>query len=192
LRVVLGAIGIPGRVQSDNLVTEDVVTGRDAAGDSDSAAVVVADQVVRSPGTRDAAVIDETSLVDLEELQSGLVDGRAVAIAVGQVGDDRAVVRLGPLTPLQLDATTGLDGSRDGTRLSTLVADDVRRGVRRAVNEAQVGSSVRPTNSLGRAALVGVLSNEITTVVGTINNSTGHITVASDQSGRAEDNTSNL
>jgi hypothetical protein len=173
-------------------MTEDVVAGLDGTGDSDGAAVVVADQVVGSPGTRDAAVIDETSLVDLEELQSGLVDGGAVAIAVGQVGDDRAVVRLGPLRPLQLDAATCLDGSRDGSILGTLMTDDVRRGVRRAVNETQVGSSFGPTNGLGRAARVRVLRNEISTVIGAINHSTGHVTMTGDQSGRAEDNTGNL
>jgi hypothetical protein len=179
-------------VQSDDLVAEDVVAGLDAAGDSDSAAVVVADQVVGGPGAGNGAVVDETTLVDLEELQSCLVHGGAVAIAVGQVGDDRAVVTLGPLSPLQLDATTGLDGSRDGTRLGTLVTDDVRRGIRRTINVAQVGGSVGPGNGLGRVALVRILSNQISTIIGTVNNGARHVTVASDQSGRAEDNTGNL
>jgi hypothetical protein len=175
-------------VQSDDLVAEHVVASLDGAGDSNRPTVVVAPQVVGGPGAR----TDETSLIDLEELQGGLVDGRAVAIAVGQVGDNGAVVALSPLAPLQLDAATSLDRSRDGTGPGILVADDVRRGVRRTVNVAQVGGSVRPGNSRGRAAHVGVLANQISTIVGTVDNGASHVTVASNQSGRGEDNTGNL
>jgi hypothetical protein len=179
-------------VESNNLVAEDVVTGLNAAGDGDSAAVVIADQVVGGPGAGNGGVINEATLVDLEELQGGLVDRGAVAIAVGQVGNDGAMVRLGPFSPLELDAATGLDRGGDGTGLSTLVADDVRRSIRRAVDVTQVSGSIGPANGVGRAGLVGVLSNQISTVVGTVDNGTGDVTVTSDQSGRAEDNTSNL
>ena len=79
-------------MEGNDLVTEDVVAIGDVAGDGDSAAVVVGNEVVSGPGTRLSGVADQTTLVDLEEFQGSLVNIGTVAITVGHVGDDGTVV----------------------------------------------------------------------------------------------------
>lgn len=192
LGVVLGAVGLASRVQSNDLVTHHIVARLDAAGDGNSVAVVVADEVVGGPGTRNIAVIDQTSSVDLEEFEFGLVNGRAVTVAVSKVGDDRTVVRLGPLSPLQLNLTTSLDRGGDGTGLAILVADDVAAGVGGAINEAIISGILIPADVVGVVGLIVVGVDDESTVVGTVNDSTSHITVTSHQGGRSEDGSSNL
>ena len=159
-------------MQADDLVTENVVASGDGAGDGDSGAVVVGNELVSCPLAGGVAAVDQTGLGDLEELEGGLVGLGAVAIAVGHVGDDRAVVALGPLGPLQLDLTTGLDLSGDRTRGGFLVANNVGAIVAAAVDEAEVGSLLSPSNVLGHLGHVGVAVHEVATVVSAINNST--------------------
>jgi hypothetical protein len=93
---------------------------------------------------------------------------------------------------LEFNLSTGLDLGRDGTILSTLVADDVAARVAAAVDETQIGSGFRPTDAVRRAAHVRVLVDEVSSVVCAINNGTRHVSVTSDQSGRAEKNSCNL
>lgn len=179
-------------MQGDDLVTENVVSSGDGAGDGDSSAVVVGNELVGCPLAGDVAVVDQTSLGDLEELEGGLVDLGAVAITVGHVSDDRAVVALGPLGPLQLNLTTGLNLGGDRTRGGLLVANNVRASVAAAVDEAEVGSLLSPSDVGGHLRHVVVAVHEEAAVVSTINNSTRHVTVASDHGGRAKQETSNL
>jgi hypothetical protein len=168
----LGTVGIASRVQANDLVTENVVTSGNGARDGHSAAVVGGNEIVRCPFTRDVAAIDQTSLIDLEELEGGLVDLGAVTLAVGHVGDDRAVVALGPLSPLQLDGTTGLDLCGDRTGAGLLVTDNVGARVAGGVDEAKVGGSLSPSDVLRDLGLVVVVIDDEATVVGAINNST--------------------
>lgn len=88
LRVVLGAIRGVGRVEGNYLVTENVVSWGDGRRNGDGPAVVFGDELIRGACARVGAR-DDTTLVDLEELESGLVDGFARTIAVGQVVNDR-------------------------------------------------------------------------------------------------------
>lgn len=173
-------------------MTQDVVTGSDVAGDSDGVAVVVGDQVVGSPCARNVAIIDETLLVNLEEFKRGLVDLGAITVAVGQIGDDRAMVTLRPFGPLQLNILTSCHRSRDGTRLRILVTDNIRVRVGAGRDEAQISSFGRPSNSLWRAVGVSVGRDNVSSVVLAIHNSTGDITMTSDHSGRAKEKTSDL
>jgi hypothetical protein len=54
------------------------------------------DDVVGSPSSRRAGIIDETTLSDLEEAQRCSGGRRAVAADLGKVVDDRAVVTVRP------------------------------------------------------------------------------------------------
>ena len=106
-------------MKSDDLVTKDVLAGGDVLGNSDSPGVAVGNQVVGSPVLGSGIV--ETLLVDLEE---GKVAGRGgsavIASALGEVVDDRTVVRLGPGVPLELDLATSGDSGKLGARLAGL------------------------------------------------------------------------
>lgn len=76
-------------MKGDDLVAQDVVTRRDGGGDLDHPGVVVLNELIVTPGSRDGRVVDEADGVDLEELERCLVDGRAVVAAIGEVGDHR-------------------------------------------------------------------------------------------------------
>jgi hypothetical protein len=188
----LGTVGISSGVQGNDLVTENIVARGDAAGDGNSVAVVVADEVVGSPGAGNVAVIDKTGFVDLEELQRGLVHGSAVTVAVSKVCDDWTVVRLGPLSPLKLNIATSLDRGREGSVLGILVADNVTARVGGTVDEAVVGGILKPTDVVGEGVLVVVCVDDESTVIGAVNDSTGHITVAGHKGGRSEDGSNKL
>lgn len=90
-------------MQSDNLVTDNVVTGSDIRWNGGGPAVVVGDQVVGSPCTGDTAVVYETGFVDFEPFQCGLVDTGTVSVAVRHVSEDWSVVRRWPCGPLDVD-----------------------------------------------------------------------------------------
>jgi hypothetical protein len=106
-------------VESDDLVAEDVLAGSDVFGNSDSPGIAVGNQVVGSP-VLGSGIIDAL-LVDLEEGKVTSRGGSAVvAGALGQVVEDRTVVRLRPGVPLKLDGATGSDRSDLGTRLTAL------------------------------------------------------------------------
>lgn len=107
-------------------------------------------------------------------------------------GTYRSVVRLRPVSPLELNLSTGLDLGREGSILSTLVADDIAARVPAAVDEAQIGSGFRPADAFRRGAHVRVLVDEVSSVVCAIDNGTCHVSVTSDQCGRAEKNSCNL
>jgi hypothetical protein len=74
LRVVLGTILLETTMESNDLVTEDIGTGLDVLRDLNEPAVVVGNELVRAVGTG-VTGLDETNLVDLEELEGLLVDG---------------------------------------------------------------------------------------------------------------------
>lgn len=92
LRVVLGTALSLRAVQGNQLVTQHVLAGGDGFGDLNEPAVVVLDQLVVTSGPGHLGVIGKADAVNLEELELGLVDGGAAAVALGQVVDDGAVV----------------------------------------------------------------------------------------------------
>jgi hypothetical protein len=56
-------------MQGDQLVTKNVVAGRNGFRDLDHPAVVVGDQLVVAPGARHRRVIHQSYSVDLEEFE---------------------------------------------------------------------------------------------------------------------------
>ena len=90
-------------MQGDDFVTEDIVPRCHAFGNRDGPGVVGGKEFIGGPSTRHGCVFDETFLIDLGEFERGFIDRAAVAVAVGQVVHDGAVVGFGPLGPLELD-----------------------------------------------------------------------------------------
>ena len=119
-------------MQRDGLVAEHVVTRGERGRDSHAPRVVVGDHLVGRP------VVGEANAVDLDPLERGLVGGRALAIALGDVGEHGTDVAFGPLGPLEVDLAAGLDGAGGGGCLGVLVADDVGVGVGVGGDEAVV------------------------------------------------------
>lgn len=206
LGVVLGTVRVLGRVESDDLVADDVVTGLERRGDGDVVGEAVVDQVVCGPGTGVGAA-DQTSLIDLDPRQSGLVNGGGV-IGLGNVGDDGAVVlwhillvirlhnildcnvrntyRVGPGVPGSSEGTTGGNGSVvQETVGSILVADDVGGtvgiGGDVAVVRGRLGPSVELIASVGTGSGSPLL---IVTSEGlAVNGPGGDVTVSADEAG---------
>lgn len=125
LRVILRAIFVVRRVQCDDLVTKDVVARGHVLGDRDGPAVVGGDELIGCPVAGLGGVIEHALGGNLVEFQGGLVGGGAFAVAIREIVDDRAVMGLGPIGPLEFD---GGAGGYSGVELSgggAFVADDV-------------------------------------------------------------------
>lgn len=134
-------------MEGDDFVTEDVVTWCDVGWDGESTSVVVSNQSVGSPGSRWGRTIDETTSLDLEELECGLVVGSTVTSTLGEVVDDWSVMRLGPCGPLELNGSAGRNSRRFSSVRGILVADDVSVGVLAGSNEAVVLVLGRPADN---------------------------------------------
>ena len=76
------------------------------------------DELVRGPLV--GGGIEDTSTIKLEELEALLLGSAAVAIALGQVVQDGAVVRLGPGVPSECHVAASLDRDRGLARSSFL------------------------------------------------------------------------
>ena len=92
------------------------------------------DELVRGPLV--GGSVEDTSAIELEELEALLLSLGAVALALGKVVQHGAVVRLGPGVPGEgkVAASVDLDGGL--ARSSFLVADDVGVAERVRLNEA--------------------------------------------------------
>lgn len=90
-------------------MTEDIVSRCDAVRDGDGPAVVICDQLVRGPRAWRRGIIDETTLVDFEELECRLVNIGTATRTLGQIIHDWPMVRLWPFCPLQLNSAAGCD-----------------------------------------------------------------------------------
>lgn len=106
-------------------MTSDVVARCNRRRDIDDIRVVVGNQLVRCPGTGVASA-DESTLIDLEELESRLVNTLAWAVAVGEVGQDWTVVRIWPDSPLEFDLIASSDDCMRHGIGCVQVTDDVR------------------------------------------------------------------
>lgn len=170
LGVVLGTVLGTSTVESDGLVAEDVVAGGEGGRDGDGPGVVVGNHLVGSPA------VGVASLVDLDPLESRLVGVSAVGSALGNVGDHGTDVAGGPVGPLEVDLSAGLDGGRGGGCLGVLVADDVSLTVGVGGNEAVVEVLSGPSGGGGSLlALLGhvVVGEVVTLGVDTVNFDTG-------------------
>ena len=133
LGVVLGTVLLASRVEGNDLMTEDVLSGRDGARYSDGPGVVVADQLSSSP----LAVLVASS-IDLEELQIRSL-GRGWVVDLRHVVDDGTDVGIGPGGPLDIDGSSSSDLGDLSTGGGVLVAGNlVHVGVHGGIDEAVV------------------------------------------------------
>ena len=160
LGVVLGTVLGTSTVESDGLVAEDVVAGGEGGRDGDGPGVVVGNHLVGSPA------VGVASLVNLDPLESRLVGISAVGSALGNVGDHGTDVAGGPVGPLEVDLSAGLDGGRGGGCLGVLVADDVSLAVGVGGNEAVVEVLSGP--SRGGGSLLALLGHVVVREVVTL------------------------
>lgn len=147
LGVRLGAVGLAGGVQGQDLVAEDVVAGGDIGGDADGPLVVVLHQDVGGVGVRG---LDETGAVNLEPAEAGLVGGGAVAVAAGEVVKDGTLVGLGPSSPLESDGVAGGDSDVALAGGGITVADDVGVAVSIRGDEAKIRLLSSPASTRKR------------------------------------------
>ena len=81
LWVVLSAIQLTSRVQSDNLMAHSIVTRSESRGDLHSPLAPSSNKLIGGPCTRRSCAMDETVFFNLEELQCCLVNCAAVTVA---------------------------------------------------------------------------------------------------------------
>lgn len=106
-------------------MAEDVVSWCDGGWDGDGPGEVVSHEFIGGPCSWSGRVVDYSLLGDLEEFESGLVNGGAVSFAIGHVIDDWTVVGLCPGVPVHLDSSSGCDGGRGFSVGGISVADDI-------------------------------------------------------------------
>lgn len=155
LGIVLSTVGLAGTVKSNNLVTEDVEARRNVGRDLHHPSISIGNQLIRSPLSRRSRAINESRLVNFEELQAGLVNSlTAIRAAVGEVVNDRTLVRFWPGIPLDEDIVSGLN---DGMALGVggiSVADDIWRAKGSRLNKAVVGVGGSPAGNNRRVGHV--------------------------------------
>ena len=183
LGVVLRAIGRLSSVESDDLMAEDVLTRGQGRGNRGAPCIIVLNQSNSSPLLRGGVI---PSLVDLDPLERGLVGLGAVPAAVGNVGEDRTNVRLGPVRPLELDGAAGGNGGRDVSRSGVLVTVDVGRAVLVGRDESIVEVFSVPAGSVGDGLFVDfgvVVVEEEAAVVPAVGDEAGHGSVGEGSGG---------
>ena len=188
LRVVLGTVGGATAVESNDLVTGNVVAGSEAGGDGRGPAVAVLNQLLGSPLL---GLGVEASLVNLDELEAGRVGSGAITVALGNVGEDGADVGLGPGVPVPLELASGGDlGGRLGG-LGVLVAGNVRGAVGIGGDEAVVEVLGVPAGGLGgRLSLRDgvVVGDVVATLLGAVDREGGDGAVGGNGGGESAEN----
>ncbi|KAI6758106.1 hypothetical protein HG531_003931 [Fusarium graminearum] len=144
LRVVLSTVLGCSAMKSNDLVAEDVASSSQGSGDSCSPRVVVLDEIRSSPGS-----IFETGGIDLDPLECRNVSLGATSRTLGNICENRANVRVGPLRPLELDSTTSLDRHGSVARSSLNVAANVLGAVGGRGNEAVIKVFGGPSSDIG-------------------------------------------
>lgn len=153
LRIELCSIGLTPAVQSNDLVTEHVVTCSDIGRDFDRPSKARVNELVRSPVAVIAlgvAGLHQACITNLEELKAVLVDILTGTIAVREVIHDRPLMRLRPCVPLQEDGVTSRQLDVRLGRLCVSVADDVGASCGDRLNEAVVSLLDRPAKHVRR------------------------------------------
>ena len=165
-------------MESNNLVAEDVVTGRKCGWNSSNPGVVVGDHGSGSPCL---AVDVVTAGIDLNPFQGGLINIITFAVAVCNIGDDGADMAVRPSSPLERDLSASLDGGGAGVSgLRVLMADDIGARVVVRGDEAIV-------EILGIPSVVGrrglsildhvVVLEQVALIVGIVGQEAGNSTV---------------
>jgi hypothetical protein len=103
LGIVLGTILSSSAVKRNELVSHDIVARSNGRWDLDHPAVVVGNQLVIAPSARYCCVVDKAHSINLEKLESCLIHSFAGITTVGEVGNHRTVMRVGPGSPLKTD-----------------------------------------------------------------------------------------
>lgn len=125
LRVVLSSIVAPSSVQRDYLMTKHVRTSFQRRGNRDDPGVVVGDEIVSTPCAGCWAAL-QANLIDLGELEGGLVDLCAVIVgAWGEVVEYGSFVAGWPGVPEKLHGLSRNDGDMSFAWCTGLVADNV-------------------------------------------------------------------
>lgn len=157
LHVVLRAVLGMSAMESDHFMAKNIVTGGDIGRDLHEPGVIVLNELVVSPEAGDFGVIDKPDPGNLEELEGGLVDGRATGVVAtgGEVVDHRSVMGLRPFGPLEVDAVTGGD-CREALRVGSVdVTDHVVGGEEVRFDEAVGRVGGTPGDYGGRLSHVG-------------------------------------
>lgn len=166
LGVVLSTVLLAGRVKSNDLVAEDVVTRGNALRDLDHPSDTIVQELVGTIGAGGGRAINETDLANLEEFEGGLVDRGTTGItAAGEVVDDGAVVRIGPGVPLDVDGVTSSNLGEALGVLAALVADDVGVGEGVRGNEAKISGLGAPADDNGSVVTVREVGHIVTGVL---------------------------
>lgn len=96
LWVCLSTIVLARTVESNDLVAENIATRSDGRRNRNVPGEPVAHHLVGRPGAWWRGAVNQTLLVDLEELQGARGGGGAGPVALGEVVEDGAVMRFGP------------------------------------------------------------------------------------------------
>ncbi len=137
-------------MKRNDLMSEYIVARSDRGRNRDRPGVVVGDEIVRFPEPRGRRTTNETSFLDLEEFQTHLVSFLTITSTLCHVVNDRSVMRLGPLVPLQINGGTRSDGGMDCTRRAILSTNDVAAAILAGRNESSVRGVICPSNDFGR------------------------------------------
>jgi hypothetical protein len=129
LHIILSTIFGASTVQGNELVSQNVVAGGKGGRNLNQPAVIVGNQLIITPDSRDSSVIHETYAINFEELQCRFVNGFARVTTVGEIVNDWAMVRVGPRRPLEIDLVSGRYHGMTLGIGCIKVADDIRCSV---------------------------------------------------------------
>lgn len=149
LRVVLSTILAASAVKSDELMAKHVATWRNGSRDLDVPRLSVLDQVIGCPRAWGSGAVNQTGLLDLEEVERARSGGGAAFGALGQVVHDWAVMAVWPGVPGDLYRGSCSDCDLSSACRGGLVAGDVVGAEQVGIDEAIVLVQSVPAGPLG-------------------------------------------
>lgn len=96
LRICLRAIFLTRGVQSDDLMSQNIIPSRDIGRNGDGGGEIIRHQLISRPVSRSCGPIDETRRVDFEPAETFLGDGSEFSLHSREVSDYGTVVRFRP------------------------------------------------------------------------------------------------
>jgi hypothetical protein len=112
-------------MKRDDLVSEDIVSRSYRGWYCDRPCQVLGNERIACPRAGCRCPIDEAGFTDLEKIESVFVGRFTFAVAFCHVVDDRTVMRLSPLIPLQTNGGASRDCGMLLARGRVQVTDDV-------------------------------------------------------------------